>query len=288
MKRYFRENAVMNAACSVAKSKEEISSLIESKADVVVLGSITLDKRSANPGSNWYAADYYALNSFGMPNYGKEGYKELLPELVKEAHDAGKIFMLNIAGFSVDEYKDLAVFGEQSGVDVIEANFGCPNTEHGSIVSFDIELMESSIRAILENTTDVGLVVKVSPYSDPNLLKSVADMFSRVHEEHPRFFGVTTMNTLPNAYMSEGGQHVIGDVDSKGLAGMSGRAVQPFALGQVVQFRENLPETMSVIGVGGIETRQDAELFFEVGASAVQAATLIVRDGHEAINRLIA
>ena len=71
------------------------------------------------------------------------------------------------------------------------------------------------------------------------------------------------------------------------VGGMSGSAMRPIALGQVLAFREKLPRTIDVIGAGGIETRRHVEQFRMAGASAVQAATLIVRDGHAAIDRLI-
>ena len=63
-------------------------------------------------------------------------------------------------------------------------------------------------------------------------------------------------------------------------------ADQPIALGQVRQFRKALPETIAVIGVGGIETADDVRAFIAAGATAVQAATVIVRDGHAALERL--
>jgi len=63
--------------------------------------------------------------------------------------------------------------------------------------------------------------------------------------------------------------------------------MKEIALGQVYQFRKNLSDHIAVIGAGGIESRQDVRRFMQAGAAAVQAATLIVRDGHDAINQLI-
>ena len=48
-----------------------------------------------------------------------------------------------------------------------------------------------------------------------------------------------------------------------------------------------MPESVKIIGVGGIESSMTADLYFQSGASMVQAATLIVREGHQAIDRLI-
>ena len=71
------------------------------------------------------------------------------------------------------------------------------------------------------------------------------------------------------------------------LAGVSGRALQAITLGQVRQFRNLLPDEVAVIGVGGIETREDADKYFKAGADMVQVATLIVRDSHAALDKII-
>jgi len=57
--------------------------------------------------------------------------------------------------------------------------------------------------------------------------------------------------------------------------------------GQVKQFRSALPTSIVVIGAGGIESKDDVALYHQVGASGVQATTVIVRDGHSAIDRLM-
>ena len=108
--------------------------------------------------------------------------------------------------------------------------------------------------------------VKLSPYSDPGLLKEVAEV---INEAPPPVAAVVTCNTFPNAYAGKGAISPMG-----GLAGLSGPALKPIALGQVVQFRKHLKEEIDVIGVGGITTGNDAVDFFEAGAKAVQCTTL--------------
>lgn len=50
------------------------------------------------------------------------------------------------------------------------------------------------------------------------------------------------------------------------LAGVSGRAMLPINLWQVCKFRNLLPYEIVVIGVGGIETKDDADMYYKVGA----------------------
>lgn len=76
---------------------------------------------------------------------------------------------------------------------------------------------------------------------------------------------VTLINTFPNAY----GAGI--------LAGMSGKALKPIALGQVKQWAsiENkyCDGDLNIIGAGGISTGQDVMDYLNAGAKAVQINT---------------
>lgn len=280
------EPGVMNAACNVAKSPEDVAALARTRIGAIVVGSITLEARKGNSGSVWYAsADRaYALNSYGMPNKGADYYRQVLPTMLDTAHAANKKLILSIAGFCLDDYARLAELANTAEVDILELNLGCPNiqTDDGKpelIASFDQEYMSEIISEVVAET-DIPISLKLSPYSNSAELESTAKLINRYSSVH----AVVSSNTFPNGSLpSPDGYPVL----STGYGGVSGAAMLPIALGQVHQFYEHLDRRIKVIGAGGIETRQDVERFFQMGASAVQAATLIVRDGHDAINRLV-
>ncbi len=273
---------VMNAACSVAKSLDDVRSLCSTGVGVVLVGSITKEPRDGNPEPRWFVGDGYALNSFGMPNEGLVAYRKLLPKMRSIVHDADKKMALSVAGFSTTEYEQLAKLADESGVDLLELNFGCPNVsldgKQKPIVSFDLDSMREIIESV-KAVTNIPLMIKVSPYSNPSELKDVAILLSDLEVS-----AVVTSNTFANGYMlNELSKPVI----ASEYAGVSGAALLPIALGQVRQFKKSLPESVKIIGVGGIESSMTADLYFQSGASMVQAATLIVREGHQAIDRLI-
>lgn len=275
---------VMNGACSVAKSLEDVQALAKTKAGVVMVGSITKDQRDGNAAPQWFEGNGYAMNSFGMPNGGLDYYKQALPEMIGLVQAAGKKFALSIAGFSTQEYVDLAEMADSVKVDLLELNFGCPNVrldgEQKPIVSFDRVSIAEIVEAVAE-VTDIPLMLKLSPYSNPGELAEVAKTINNIGS----VAAVVTMNTMPNGYMKDSSGN---EVIATGFAGVSGPAVLPIALGQAKQFRNNLDDSIEVVAVGGIESAEDAELFFNEGIAMVQAATLIVRDGHSALDRLVA
>lgn len=269
---------VMNAACSVAKTLADVKALCQTKAGIVLVGSITTLPREGNPEPRWFDGGDYALNSMGLPNPGAEFYKQALPKMRDMAHRAGKPLAISIAGHSLEDYLELAKLAAETEVDIVELNLGCPNVSDGGIISFNPQLI-SDIIAGVHGITDKPLFVKLSPYSNPEELAHIAGRIG----ESEKVTAVVTSNTFPNGFMMEGGKPVI----KNELAGVSGRAMLPIGLGQVKQFRKLLPENIKVIGVGGVETKADTELYFQAGADMVQTATLIVRDGHAALNRLI-
>ena len=272
---------IMNAACSVAKTIQDVQALAKTSIGAITVGSITVEKRETNPGQRWYVHESYALNSFGMPNEGASFYQKHLPTMIATAHSAGKKLSLSIAGFSTQEYVTLAKLAHAAKVDLLELNLGCPNaTADGRqkpIASFN-PVMIREISEAVGAVTNIPLLLKLSPYSNPAELRAIAKTIT----ELDKISAVVTSNTFANSMMFEGDTPVI----TAQLGGLSGRALLPISLGQVWQFRKLLPAHIAIIGVGGIETAQDVNLYLQAGASGVQVATLIVRDGHHAIEGL--
>lgn len=270
---------VMNAACSIAKTIDDVKALSHTKIGAILVGSITLEPRKGNSGVTWLSDDSYSINSFGMPNQGAEFYQKHLPEMIHIAHKADKIFVLSVAGFTVEEYVQLAMLASEAKVDLLEINLGCPNIstqgKQKPIFAFDLQTIQQIIEKV-SSITAIPLLVKLSPYSNPTQLKEVAAVIAS-----SKASAIVTSNTFPNGAMS-----ALDTTTNTKLAGIGGKALFPIALGQVQQFRKLLPKRIKIIGVGGIETKEDAQRYFDAGADAVQAATLIVRDGHQALNKL--
>ncbi len=235
----------------------------------VVLGSFTPLGRDGNEGELFYPKTEeeflkagFGLNSYGMPNKGFEVEKQLPSE------NAYNPLIISIAGFNVEDYlQGVSVFKNlQRIISAFELNFGCPNTEHGKIMSFDIESLDDLFCELARIANSLPVWVKFSPYSDPGLLKEVATL---VNEHKGVINVVVTCNTFANAYSGPGNIY-----PNNGLAGLSGPALKPIAWGQVVQFRQHLDVEVDVIGVGGLITGDDIVDFLGSGAKAVQLTSM--------------
>lgn len=242
------------------------------KVAPVVSGSYTLQQRAGNDGAVMWPETVdtmlkhgYALNSYGMPNMGTPAALRELAEITGD-----QPLVVNIAGFSANDYVAQTLhISELSNIAAIELNFGCPNTqgEHGDIISFNPMVVRTILEDLRTYLVTKPLWLKFSPYSNPAELKRMALLVNGyVHELQ---LSVVTCNTFPNAYAGDR------KIDpNEGMAGLSGPALKPIALGQVKQFRQHLHPNIDVIGVGGITKGDDVMDFLEAGATAVQITSL--------------
>ncbi|WP_165485278.1 dihydroorotate dehydrogenase [Protofrankia symbiont of Coriaria ruscifolia] len=281
------EHPLMNAA-GTCKSLDEVDVLARSAVSAVVVGSITAQARTGNGGNVYYPGDFFSLNALGLPNPGLAYYREHLPEMISITHAAGKPLVVSIAGFSEAEYAAAAYDVALAGADIIELNLACPNVWDGGtqkrIACFDnsqTETVCTQVSQALAAATPTGATagegrrpppfgIKISPFSDPAGLAELASLVAKLSStpQGPRF--VCAVNTFPNALALDGTNRPVIDVE---LAGLAGAALKPVALGQIRQLRRLLPETVELIGAGGVSRGRDIADFLCAGAAAVQAAT---------------
>lgn len=282
------EHPLMNAA-GTCKSLEDVQRFVRSDVSAILVGSITMEERQGNEGNVYFKSPHFSLNALGMPNRGAMYYKVVLPEMVRIAHAAGKPLGVSVAGFNTDEYGQLSELCLGSGVDFIELNLGCPNIWDGGvqkrIVSFDPMSVANVLSTVeADFPTDVTLGVKLSPYSDPELLRDVASIIA--DEPSPVRY-VATSNTFPNGFAFDGTGHSAIGVQR---AGVSGGAMKAIGMGQVDQFREYLPVSIALVGVGGIFGGQDVADYLHIGAASVQVSTAYwnANEGAAVFGRILA
>lgn len=275
----------MNGAFINSKSLEDVKTLAKSRAGAVVVGSISVKPRKPNKGQKYWRhkEKFYSLNSYGLPNGGMPYYKEKLPLMVKLAHDSNKLLIANVVGFSASEFLTLIKLAEDSGADIVELNFSCPNawTEGGKqkqILSYHPKIVEQTLKYIKEKKPSIPIALKLSPLP-PDILADI----SKVIVKSKIIKIVTATNSYPNAFTSTGTK--TSGQDS--LAGLSGRALKPISLGMVSQLRQLLPSSIEIIGCGGISTSNDVSDFLKSGAKAVQIATALVDDGLTVFDKIL-
>lgn len=283
------EHPLMNAAGTV-KTVEDAKQALGAGFSAVVIGSITMEARPGNTGEVYHFNGVRSLNSLGMPNPGMPYWKERLPALVKEAHEAGRFVVVSVAGLEPGEYGILTEAMLSADADAVELNFGCPNVwgDHGQkpIASFNPRVMQAALGSVqLKAGTAVRVGVKLSPFTD------VAQLLAAVETISPyqvvKF--ITTCNTFPSASgFGPDGKPLL--TPGGGLAGMAGPAMKAVGLGQVMQLGaalKKLGSAIQLVGVGGVQNAQDVRDYMLAGVTAVQVATHYLERRKEGILEIL-
>jgi len=277
-------NALMNGAYIGSKTLGDATVLANATCGAIVVGSISIQPRKANVGQGYWPHKerIYSLNSFGMPNGGMPYFKKNLPLIADIAHAQGKPLIANLAGFSNEEFVTLVALAQDSGADMAELNFGCPNVweagQQKHIISYHPKLVEETLKYISQCNPKIKLSVKISPLP-PDLLRDVSKVIADSHIIQ----AVTATNSQPNASISTG----TGATGKNMLAGLSGRALKPISLGVVTQLRDLLPRDIDIVGCGGVSTANDVRDYLSAGAKAVQIATALVEEGTSAFEKIL-
>uniref|UniRef100_A0A7R9WV16 Dihydroorotate dehydrogenase catalytic domain-containing protein n=1 Tax=Craspedostauros australis TaxID=1486917 RepID=A0A7R9WV16_9STRA len=128
-----------------------------------------------------------------------------------------------------------------------------------------------------------SLGLKLPPYLDSKHLQQAATIIN-AYSKMVRY--VASINTIGNALSVDPVSEAPFISSNNGLAGLSGPAVKYTALANVRQMRNHLDAAIDVVGVGGIETGEDAFLFLLCGATAVQVGTCHWKEGPKCFDRI--
>lgn len=199
------------------------------------------------------------LNAIGLQNPGIDTFiKRDLKFL--EGYDTNVV--VNVCGHSEDEYvRVVDALANQERADILEINISCPNVKEGGIAfGTDPKMVEKITKVIKAHATQ-PVVMKLSP--------NVTDITETAKAaEAGGADGVSLINTLTGMKI---------DIERQTFAianktgGMSGPAVHPIAVRMVYQVANAI--SIPIIGMGGVETAEDAIELMLAGASLVSVGT---------------
>jgi len=225
--------------------------------------TITPEPRAGNPPPRLYETPSGMINSIGLPNKGLDGFlAHDLPQLAElPVPLIVSVMATDHAGFErlVDSV------GGRDEVAAIELNVSCPNVKSGLIVG-EQPTETLALVSALRDRTDKPIVVKLTPNTaDPVSVALAA--------EEGGADAVSLINTLRATAVAPGsGESWLG----AGNGGLSGPAVRAIALDQVRRVAAEV--SLTVIGMGGIESARDAVDFIASGADLVAVGTASFRD----------
>ena len=209
-------------------------------------------------------------NSVGLRNPGME---KTLPELV-QLRASGFDKWLNVS-LSADNPQDFITLVKafDDVADSVELNFSCPHAKKGfgASIGVDIDIAGEYVEKIHNATKDRKslLFIKLTPNVDNigEIAKRVVDMGAD---------GITAINTVgPDLHIDPVSNTPILQNALGGKGGKSGRWVYSKALEAIKEIRRYIPDSIPIIGMGGVWSEKECFELIEAGADAVGIGSVL-------------
>jgi dihydroorotate dehydrogenase (NAD+) catalytic subunit len=208
------------------------------------------------------------LNAIGLANVGLE---QFIAQKLPDIRRMKTAVFVNVAGHSIEDYvavcRALDGHPELAG---FELNVSCPNTADGLTFGTDAGLLRELMAAVRPVVRRGVLIVKLSPnvtdvaVTARAAVEGGADALSMVNTFLGMAIDVRTWRP----------------VLANNSGGLSGPAIKPMAIHLVHRVWREVARAAGVpiIGMGGIQTWEDAVEFMLAGASAVAVGTALFVD----------
>jgi dihydroorotate dehydrogenase len=242
----------------------------------VEVGTVTGEPQPGNDRPRLFRlpADRAVVNRMGFNNDGAEVVAARLA--ARRRRDGGPVLGVNI-GKSKVVPEDAAVGDYEKSArllaphaDYLVVNVSSPNTP-GLRNLQAVEKLEPILRAVQDVAGGVPLLVKIAPDLADDDVLAVADLATAVG-----LAGIVATNTTISR---EGLASSAAEVAAVGAGGLSGRPLAARSLEVLRLLRGRVGDGLTLVGVGGITTVEDARARLDAGADLLQGYTAFVYEG---------
>lgn len=257
------QNPVIAASGSFGFGGEYAERFDVSRLGGIAGKGLTLTGSSGNSGVRVWETPSGMLNSIGLEN---PGVMHFVQDTCHAMRALGPAVIANLGGHCEQDYTEGAKLLNNADIDILELNISCPNIKGGGMAFGMEEKSAAHITALVKAVTRFPLLVKLTP--------AAADIAAVARAvEDAGADGVSLTNTfLGMAVDVEKRRPVFDNV----YAGLSGPAIRPLALRMVHQTAGAVH--IPVVGMGGIQSAEDALMFLMAGARAVEVGTATFGD----------
>jgi dihydroorotate dehydrogenase len=224
-------------------------------------------------------------NSFGMPSMSPE----FLYHDIKKAKNYlrhGQLLIVSVVGTPSDEidladdFIRTAKIAVQSGAQVLEANFSCPNvcSREGTLYN-DPEQSYNVAHKLVKAVAPVPVLIKVGTYSSYEFQRKVLQQLARAGVR-----GVCGINSVSMKVINEQGQPALGK--DRNTSGICGAPILNLALEFIQNARKIIDQDkleIELFGCGGVSQPEDFDKHLEAGASITFTATGMMWDPYLAM-----
>ena len=254
------QNPVMEASGTFGSGMEYGEFVDLNKLGAVVTKGVANKPWPGNPTPRIAEVRSGMLNAIGLQNPGIDVFCQRDLKYLEQFTDAKVI--VNVCGHSTEEYLEVVDrLADEKRVDMMEINISCPNVKEGGIAfGTDPKAVEAITKAVKSHAKQ-PIIMKLSPnVTDITVMAKAAEAGGAD--------AISLINTITGMKI---------DIERQTFAianktgGMSGPCVHPVAVRMVYQCANSV--SLPIIGMGGIETAEDAIEMMLAGATAVSVGT---------------
>ena len=233
-----------------------------------VTKSVTRHERPGNDPERIVEVGDGLLNAIGLANVG---LRRFIDEKIPFIREMPTPVIVNIAGYAIEDYVEVsAALNEVDCLAGIELNVSCPNVGDGLMFGTNPELLRRLVAAVSDVWRRGLLIVKLSPNVTDisELARAAIDGGAQC---------LSLINTYVGLSIDTGSWRPrLANV----TGGLSGPAIKPLALYNVHRVYRDVAEAagIPIVGMGGVQSVDDAVEFMLAGASAVAVGTELFVD----------
>lgn len=194
-----------------------------------------------------------------------------------------KVIITSIMGGKKDDWESLVRILEDSGADIIECSFSCPQgtlgSKPGAMLGQDVNLVREVTGWIKGAAKKCPVVIKITP-----MVSDIVEVALAVKAGGGD--GICASNTIQSLMGIDFNTLIpIPNVGGKSTySGLSGPAIKPITLRVIAEIVRHT--NMEVTGTGGAMNWRDAVEFLLLGAKNVQFCTAVMKYGFRIIKNL--
>lgn len=255
------QNPVLLAAGTAGFGREVAGVIDLERLGGLVTKAVSPEPRAGNKAPRVAEFPFGMLNSVGLANPGLTAVQQAeFPWL--EANLRRARVLVNVVGFTAPDFAQVvAGLDYLACITAFEINLSCPNTSAGGLEFGADPATVAEVLRLCRQRTRKPLLAKLSP-----ALPDIAAMALVARDSGAD--GVSVVNTMPGyLYDDQGGARV-----GNGTGGVSGPALLPIGVLAVRRIMER-SGGMTVIGMGGIRSGDDARQYLRAGAALVAIGT---------------
>ena len=252
------KNPVMTASGTFGSGAEYGEMVDLNKLGAVVTKGVANVPWPGNPTPR--IAEVYGgmINAIGLQN---PGYDLFASRDIPFLRQYDTKIIVNVCGKTTEDYVDVVEKLASQPVDMLEINISCPNVKEGGIAfGQDPKAVEAITREVKRhakqpiimklspNVTDITEMARAAEAGGADALSMINTITGMKIDIHRRCFALANRT-----------------------GGMSGPAVHPVAVRMVYQSAQAVK--IPIIGMGGIQTAEDAIEMILAGATAVSVGT---------------